>query len=96
MEERAEGGLSSPDQGDSYGEHEFIGDAQPPRTGRHFPDESTDASPGGSGRRSWVVVGEIRQVASELALGEVPESPAACLAEAQELIYARDRLVSAV
>ncbi|WP_203948960.1 hypothetical protein, partial [Planotetraspora thailandica] len=34
--------------------------------------------------------------ASALAVAEMPDLPSGCLAEAQELIYARDRLMSAV
>ncbi|WP_203945185.1 hypothetical protein, partial [Planotetraspora thailandica] len=42
------------------------------------------------------LVAMLVDAASALALVEPPEVASACLAEAQELIYARDRLVSAI
>ncbi|WP_204073811.1 DUF222 domain-containing protein, partial [Planotetraspora phitsanulokensis] len=74
---------------------------------RHFDPADEQTTNGGSssadqgddgpaGRPSWVVVGEVRRVAVELAGVEVPESAAVCLAEVEELVYARDRLISAI
>ncbi|MCT9934321.1 DUF222 domain-containing protein [Planotetraspora sp. A-T 1434] len=58
-------------------------------------------SPGGSSGSggpvgSGVLVPELRELASRLAVADLPGTAAICLAEAEELLYARDRLVSAV
>ncbi|WP_433355430.1 DUF222 domain-containing protein [Microtetraspora malaysiensis] len=39
---------------------------------------------------------QVRQVASALAVGVVPDAPGVCLAEAEDLLFARDRLISAI
>ncbi|GLW99620.1 DUF222 domain-containing protein [Microtetraspora sp. NBRC 16547] len=38
----------------------------------------------------------VRETASALALALVPDSPGVCLAEAEDLLFARDRLISAI
>ncbi|WP_285708265.1 DUF222 domain-containing protein, partial [Microtetraspora sp. NBRC 16547] len=45
---------------------------------------------------SWPLVASVRETASELALALVPDSPGVCLAEAEDLLFARDRLISAI
>ncbi|WP_167530358.1 DUF222 domain-containing protein [Microbispora hainanensis] len=63
-------------------------------------DSSTsDDAPGagqGKGRSSWVVVGCVREVAQELALVPLPDDVDVCLAEAEELLFARDRITCAL
>ncbi|WP_285711142.1 hypothetical protein, partial [Microtetraspora sp. NBRC 16547] len=49
-----------------------------------------------SGRVSWPLVASVRETASALALAVVPDSPGVCLAEAEDLLFARDRLISAI
>ncbi|WP_345339065.1 hypothetical protein, partial [Planotetraspora kaengkrachanensis] len=48
------------------------------------------------GRPSWVVVAGVVDAVGELAVGRVPESAGVCLAEVEELLGARDRLMSAI
>ncbi|KAB8187778.1 HNH endonuclease signature motif containing protein [Microbispora catharanthi] len=68
-------------------------------------DEATDgcaasARSGGAGRdkgrSSWVLVGSLRESAQALALAAVPEDVDVCLAEAEELLFARDRITCAL
>ncbi|TQS19028.1 DUF222 domain-containing protein [Microbispora hainanensis] len=66
-------------------------------------DSDTDSSSGGApgagqgkGRSSWVVVGSVREVAQELALAPLPDDVDTCLAEAEELLFARDRITCAL
>ncbi|TQS21999.1 hypothetical protein FLX08_10510, partial [Microbispora hainanensis] len=47
-------------------------------------------------RTSWVVVGSVREVAQELALVPLPDDVDTCLAEAEELLFARDRITCAL
>ncbi|WP_204051642.1 hypothetical protein, partial [Microbispora siamensis] len=47
-------------------------------------------------RSSWVLVGSLRESAQELALTPLPEDVDICLAEAEELMFARDRITSAL
>ncbi|MEU8171853.1 DUF222 domain-containing protein [Microbispora hainanensis] len=47
-------------------------------------------------RSSWVVVGSVREVAQELALVPLPDDVDVCLAEAEELLFARDRITCAL
>ncbi|WP_285702776.1 DUF222 domain-containing protein [Microtetraspora sp. NBRC 16547] len=47
-------------------------------------------------RASWPLVASIRESASALAVATVPDSAGVCLAEAQDLLFARDRLTSAI
>ncbi|MCT9935453.1 hypothetical protein N5079_35160, partial [Planotetraspora sp. A-T 1434] len=39
---------------------------------------------------------ELRELASRLAVADLPGTAGVCLAEVEELLYARDRLISAV
>ncbi|MEU8176209.1 DUF222 domain-containing protein [Microbispora hainanensis] len=47
-------------------------------------------------RSSWVVVGSVREAAQELALAPLPDDVDVCLAEAEELLFARDRITCAL
>ncbi|MGI5488367.1 DUF222 domain-containing protein [Microtetraspora malaysiensis] len=63
-----------------------------------FTESASTAGPG-EGRGpgvSWPLVAQVRQVASALAVGVVPDAPGVCLAEAEDLLFARDRLISAI
>ncbi|WP_433345131.1 DUF222 domain-containing protein [Microtetraspora malaysiensis] len=63
-----------------------------------FAESAFTAGPG-EGRGpgvSWPLVAQVRQVASALAVGAVPDAPGVCLAEAEDLLFARDRLISAI
>ncbi|MEV7807134.1 DUF222 domain-containing protein [Microbispora sp. NPDC088329] len=58
--------------------------------------------PGGAGagdrrsRSSWVLVASLRESAQALALAPVPDDAGVCLAEAEDLLFARDRITSAL
>ncbi|MEU8174053.1 DUF222 domain-containing protein [Microbispora hainanensis] len=58
----------------------------------------SDAGGRGRGRvrSSWVLVGSVREVAQELALVPLPDDVDMCLAEAEELLFARDRITCAL
>ncbi|WP_218007244.1 hypothetical protein, partial [Microtetraspora fusca] len=45
---------------------------------------------------SWPLVAQVREVASAVAVALVPDAPQVCLAEAEDLLFARDRLISAI
>ncbi|MEV1204478.1 hypothetical protein, partial [Microbispora rosea] len=45
---------------------------------------------------SWVLVGSLRESAQGLALAPVPEDADVCLAEAEDLLFARDRITCAL
>ncbi|MFI7631394.1 HNH endonuclease signature motif containing protein [Microbispora rosea] len=47
-------------------------------------------------RSSWVLVGSLRESAQGLALAPVPEDADVCLAEAEDLLFARDRITCAL
>ncbi|MGW5266828.1 hypothetical protein ACWEQG_38135, partial [Microbispora sp. NPDC004025] len=48
------------------------------------------------GRSSWVLVASLRESAQALALAAVPDDVDICLAEAEELMFARDRITCAL
>ncbi len=48
------------------------------------------------GRSSWVLVGSVRESAQALALAPLPDDAGICLAEAEDLLFARDRITSAL
>ncbi|WP_311922221.1 DUF222 domain-containing protein [Microbispora sp. H10836] len=48
------------------------------------------------GRSSWVLIGSVRESAQALALAPVPDDVDICLAEAEELVFARDRITCAL
>ncbi|MEN3537730.1 DUF222 domain-containing protein, partial [Microbispora sp. ZYX-F-249] len=50
----------------------------------------------GKGRSSWVLVASLRESAQALALAPVPDDVDICLAEAEELMFARDRITAAL
>ncbi|WP_433345423.1 DUF222 domain-containing protein [Microtetraspora malaysiensis] len=73
-------------------------DSAPSAVDSSFAEFAFTAEPGegrGSGV-SWPLVAQVRQVASALAVGVVPDAPGVCLAEAEDLLFARDRLISAI
>ncbi|MEU8177118.1 DUF222 domain-containing protein [Microbispora hainanensis] len=77
-------------EGDGEGDTDADGDADSSVSG---------GAPGagqGKGRSSWVVVGSVREVAQELALTPLPDDVDTCLAEAEELLFARDRITCAL
>ncbi|MFE9667778.1 DUF222 domain-containing protein [Microbispora bryophytorum] len=56
-----------------------------------------EAGPGqGKGRSSWVLVSSLRESAQALALAALPGDADVCLAEAEDLLFARDRITSAL
>ncbi len=89
-------------------EHFPIIDPELPRHASHTKaDSSTDSSTdsaGGcgadaaqdKGRSSWVLVGSLRESAQALALAALPDDVDICLAEAEELLFARDRITCAL
>ncbi|MGI5161645.1 DUF222 domain-containing protein [Microbispora sp. CA-102843] len=80
----------------------------PQRAGQDTSDAATGAdsadSPGvdaaGVGdrraRSSWVLVGSVRESAQALALAPLPDDVDVCLAEAEDLMFARDRITCAL
>ncbi|TQS19598.1 DUF222 domain-containing protein, partial [Microbispora hainanensis] len=58
--------------------------------------DAADADGRRRARPSWVVVGSIREVAQELALVPLPDDVDMCLAEAEELLFAQDRITCAL
>ncbi|GLX00165.1 HNH endonuclease [Microtetraspora sp. NBRC 16547] len=59
-------------------------------------DTPTDGDTTAGHQASWPFVVSIQESASALATMPPPESAAVCLAEAQDLLFARDRLTSAI
>ncbi|MGI5155586.1 DUF222 domain-containing protein [Microbispora sp. CA-102843] len=64
------------------------------------PDDAADAHGAGAGRdrgrSSWVLVGSVRESAQALALAPLPDDVDVCLAEAEDLMFARDRITCAL
>ncbi|MEU7879332.1 HNH endonuclease signature motif containing protein [Microbispora bryophytorum] len=50
----------------------------------------------GRGRSSWVLVGSLRESAQALALAPLPGDADICVAEAEDLLFARDRITCAL
>ncbi|WP_432867994.1 DUF222 domain-containing protein [Microbispora rosea] len=85
--------------GSSAREHFPIADLQSPRhTSANTSDGADAADAGGrpSARSSWVLVGSLRESAQALALAPLPEDADVCLAEAEDLLFARDRITCAL
>ncbi|GAB3896677.1 hypothetical protein GCM10027612_51510 [Microbispora bryophytorum subsp. camponoti] len=61
-------------------------------------DCAANARPGGAGRArsSWVLVGSLRESAQALALAPLPDDADICVAEAEDLLFARDRITCAL
>ncbi|MBE3010529.1 DUF222 domain-containing protein [Microbispora sp. NEAU-D428] len=57
---------------------------------------SADSAGRERARSSWVLVGSLRESAQELALAPLPDDVDICLAEAEELMVARDRITCAL
>ncbi|MEU8057670.1 DUF222 domain-containing protein [Microbispora bryophytorum] len=56
-----------------------------------------EAGPGqGKGRSSWVFVSSLRESAQALALMPLPDDADICVAEAEDLLFARDRITCAL
>ncbi|MEU7913358.1 DUF222 domain-containing protein [Microbispora bryophytorum] len=56
-----------------------------------------DAATGAArGRSSWVLVGSLRESAQALALAALPDDADICVAEAEDLLFARDRITCAL
>ncbi|GLX04395.1 DUF222 domain-containing protein [Microbispora sp. NBRC 16548] len=62
--------------------------------------DSPGVDAGGAGdrraRSSWVLVGSLRESAQALALAPLPDDADICLAEAEDLLFARDRITCAL
>ncbi|MEU8057821.1 DUF222 domain-containing protein [Microbispora bryophytorum] len=50
----------------------------------------------GKGRSSWVLVSSLRESAQALALAALPDDADICVAEAEDLLFARDRITCAL
>ncbi|WP_433223779.1 DUF222 domain-containing protein [Microtetraspora malaysiensis] len=97
---------SDPDPSDADPSDADPPDADPPAEGPGGGEagdgtsEQEGPTPGDDssrvGRVSWSLVARVGQVASALAVGVVPDAPGVCLAEAEDLLFARDRLISAI
>ncbi|WP_432861665.1 DUF222 domain-containing protein [Microbispora rosea] len=81
--------------GSSARAHFPITDLDPPQ---HTSDGADAADAGGRprARSSWVLVGSLRESAQALALTPLPEDADVCLAEAEDLLFARDRITCAI
>ncbi|MEV4321911.1 DUF222 domain-containing protein [Microbispora rosea] len=78
---------------DTAGTHADGADA----TGAEGPDAgASDVGGHRRGRSSWALVGSVRESAQELALAPLPDDADICLAEAEELLFARDRITCAL
>ncbi|OPG01964.1 hypothetical protein B1L11_43420, partial [Microbispora sp. GKU 823] len=65
----------------------------------HASQDTGGGAPGAGrdkARSSWVLVGSLRESAQELALTPLPDDVDICLAEAEELMFARDRITCAL
>ncbi|MEV4297775.1 DUF222 domain-containing protein [Microbispora rosea] len=58
--------------------------------------DAADAGGRSRARSSWVLVGSLRESAQALALTPLPEDADVCLAEAADLLFARDRITCAL
>ncbi|OPG10029.1 hypothetical protein B1L11_24755 [Microbispora sp. GKU 823] len=67
--------------------------------------DTSDGVPGAAGadsagrdraRSSWVLVGSLRETSQALALAPLPDDVDICLAEAEELMFVRDRITCAL
>jgi len=63
-------------------------------SGPHLSSEARSSAAGFEGSDDLVV--RAVEVLSALALAELPDSPSTCLEQTQELLFARDRLISAI
>ncbi|WP_143734164.1 HNH endonuclease signature motif containing protein [Microbispora rosea] len=82
--------------GSSARAHFPITDLDPPQ---HTSANTSDGAPRAArdrGRSSWVLVGSLRESAQALALTPLPEDADVCLSEAEDLLFARDRITCAL
>ncbi|MFF4129291.1 DUF222 domain-containing protein [Microbispora rosea] len=77
-------------------EHFPIIDLDPPRQTSANTSGGAPRAARDRGRSSWVLVGSLRESAQALALAPVPEDADVCLAEAEDLLFARDRITCAL
>ncbi|WP_169950792.1 HNH endonuclease signature motif containing protein [Microbispora sp. H11081] len=86
-------GAAAPDGADPAG-----ADAGGADAGAGGPEGGAGAGGGGDRRvrSSWVLVASLRESAQALALAPVPDTPEICLAEAEDLLFARDRITCAL
>ncbi|MEU7936092.1 DUF222 domain-containing protein [Microbispora bryophytorum] len=99
-------GATSGDSADSAGDARAgAGSARGPGGGRSAGGAGGDAGsaggceagPGqGKGRSSWVLVSSLRESAQVLALMPLPGDADICVAEAEDLLFARDRITCAL
>ncbi|WP_182898370.1 DUF222 domain-containing protein [Microbispora sp. H10830] len=71
-------------------------DGAPGTGGTDSPGADAAGAGDRRGRSSWVLVGLLRESAQALALAAVPDDVDVCLAEAEELLFARDRITCAL
>ncbi|MEU6427488.1 DUF222 domain-containing protein [Microbispora sp. NPDC046973] len=83
-------------QGSAAREHFPIADPEVPQDAGQDTGKDAPGAARGKGRSSWVLVGGLRESAQELALTPVPEDVDVCLAEAEELMFVRDRITCAL
>ncbi|MEU7883541.1 DUF222 domain-containing protein, partial [Microbispora bryophytorum] len=89
---------ASPSSGLTDGEGaggDASGAASADSAGAGARDAATGAARG-KGRSSWVLVGSLRESAQALALAALPGDADVCLAEAEDLLFARDRIACAL
>ncbi|MFG1863679.1 DUF222 domain-containing protein [Microbispora bryophytorum] len=90
-------GATSGDSVDSAGARAGAGSARGAGGGRSAGGCQAGPGPGqGKGRSSWVLVGSLRESAQALALAVLPGDADICVAEAEDLLFARDRITCAL
>ncbi|MEU8280219.1 DUF222 domain-containing protein, partial [Microbispora bryophytorum] len=90
---KADSGTSSSASSGLTGSEDTSDDA----TSAASTDSASGAGAGrGKGRSSWVLVSSLRESAQALALAALPGDADVCLAEAEELLFARDRITCAL
>ncbi|MEU6411729.1 DUF222 domain-containing protein, partial [Microbispora sp. NPDC046933] len=89
-------GSGAPDGGVTDGEDADGEATSDGATGAGRAGSAGDGAGRGRGRSSWVLVGSLRESAQALALAPLPDSPEICVAEAEELMFARDRITCAL
>ncbi|MEU6428398.1 DUF222 domain-containing protein [Microbispora sp. NPDC046973] len=85
-------------EGSAAREHFPINDPEVPQDASQDSSPGVDAASAGDRRvrSSWVLVGGLRESAQALALAPLPDDADICLAEAEELMFVRDRITCAL
>ncbi|MEU6426088.1 DUF222 domain-containing protein [Microbispora sp. NPDC046973] len=83
-------------EGSAVREHFPINDPEVPQDAGQDTGDGVPGAARGKGRSSWVLVGGLRESAQALALTPLPEDVDVCLAEAEELMFVRDRITCAL